>query len=164
MTNEEFCRKQTSLIDEGRNVLYGFKNNQKGEIVVVARKNIENQVSYDSFKLDMEEVKHKKDLLIDIQEELIQDLESMAFELTAKAELTDLLSIVTAANFVWLKEEIIESVIIYKEQSIDLTEFFSKEYRKGDLCITQKEYEKSLLEHFTVISEDEKTMVIKFKG
>lgn len=112
----------------------------------------------------MEEVKHKKVLLIDIQEELIQDLESMAFELTAKAELTDLLSIVTAANFVWLKEKIIESVVIYKEQSIDVTEFFSKEYRKGDLCITQKEYEKSLLEHFTVISEDEKTMVIKFKG
>lgn len=164
MTNEEFCRKQTSLIDEGRNVLYGFKNNQKGEIVVVARKNIENQVSYDSFKLDMKKVKHKRVLLIDIQEELIQDLESMAFELMTKAELTDLLSIVTAANFVWLKEKIIESVIIYGEQSIDVTEFFSKEYRKGDLCITKKEYEKSLLEHFTVISEDEKTMVIKFKG
>lgn len=89
-------------------------------------------------------------MLIDIQEELIQDLESMAFELTAKAELTDLLSIVTAANFVWLKEKIIESVIIYKEQSIDVTEFFSKEYRKGDLYITQKKYEKSLLEHFYI--------------
>ena len=163
MTNEEFCRNQTSLIDEGKNVLYGFKNNQEGEIVVVARKNIGNQVSYDSFKLDMKKVKHKRVLLIDIQEELIQDLESTAFELTAKAKLTDLLSIATAANFVWLKEKIIEAVIIYGEQSIDVTDFFSKEYCKGDLCITQKEYENSLLEHFTVISEDEKTVVIKFK-
>lgn len=163
MTNEEFCRKQTNLIDEGKNVLYGFKRNQEGEIVVVARKNRENQVSYNSFKLDMKKVKHKRVLLIDIQEEILQDFESMTFDLTAKAELTDLLSIVTAANFGWLKEKIFKAVIIYGEQSIDVTEFFSKEYRKGDLCITQKEYENNLLEHFTVISEDEKTVAIKFK-
>lgn len=172
MTNAEFCRKQRELIDEGQRILFSVISTTLGkgvpheETVYFAEKDENGKPYRESEKLDFKELESSRVLIIDIQSInncLDNALDSACFDIMLKSKPEDWLSVVSAYNFCCLREKIITS-ISNGEQSVEIDEFFNKEYYKDGKTITQEKLQTSLLKYFEVIAEDEKTIVIKFNG
>ncbi len=173
MTNAEFCRRQEELINEGRKILFSVvspkvKNKESHEEIVIFNQKDENgKICIKKEKLDFKVIKSCRVLIIDVQstitDKIDTDFDSVCFDIMLKSNPQDWLSIVSAYNFCCLHEKIICSICNGK-QSVEISEFFNKEYYKDGKIITQEELQESLLKYFEIVSKDNKTIVIRFNG